>query len=79
MTHTPATPPRAERPEGLVHPEGLGAGSARFLDEGAAPAGDVRAGGRPEAAPDRFDHPAEELLGPPEQDGDGPGQTRSVD
>jgi hypothetical protein len=79
MTHTPGTPPPAEPPEGLVRPEGVDAESARFLDEETLAAGDVRAGGRPEAAPDRFDHPAEELLGPPEQDGDGPGQTRSVD
>ncbi|HSK54883.1 MAG TPA: hypothetical protein VK908_06475 [Jiangellales bacterium] len=79
MTPTPGTPPRAQRSEGLVLSEGMDFGSTRFLDDDTPPAGDVRAGGRPEAAPDRFDHPAEDLLGPPEQDGDGPGQTQSVD
>ena len=75
-----ATGSAAERPgEGLVQPEGVDAGSAHALDEDLDMSADVRSGGRPDAAPERFDHPPEELLGPPVQDRDGPGQTRSAD
>jgi len=67
--------------DGLVEPEGVNAASEEVVEEPQQPAlghDQGRSGGRPEAADEAQDTPAEgELLGPPSQDGDEPGQELS--
>lgn len=67
--------------EGLVEPEGVNAASEEVAEETQQPVPEHdrgRSGGHPEAADQSQDTPAEgELLGPPSQDGDEPGQELS--
>jgi hypothetical protein len=75
---------RPQDEEGLAQPEGVNAASDQVEQEALHPPhprpDDGRSGGRPDAA-EQADHaaaPHDELLGPPGQDGDEPGQETSV-
>lgn len=71
-----------ERSKDLIEPEGVNAGSADFTVEGAAPRGDVRAGGHPERAEAQADRTEDaEIVDAPFQprDRDAPSLEQSVE
>ncbi len=63
--------------QGLVEPEGVNAAPAAV--DAAPPDGDVRSGGEPERS-GQMDGVAsrDEIVGPPDQDHDGPGQELAI-